>query len=345
MASKKVTLARIAEQLGVSKITVSRALKGQPGVSETLRRETRGLAFELGFKYERLRSPRKGKGRFIFLVSKRFYLANDVFYHEIYYHLNSLCLTGNFELSVWILEKDVESRRLLPEDAGSADGIFIGGEVSEAVMREISTLHLPCVAIDFNIISGSISCVIIDNYLVGVIAAEYLYRQGYRKIGFIGSSSRTSSAFDRIHGFMKVMEQKKLQFRNDWFINNFDEQNDTYILNVPLPDELPEAFICYNDDTAYYFIEKLKSSGYRVPEDTAILSIDNTGLAASCTPPLTSINIDRRGFAKEALGLMMERLKGNTTVQRMYLNIDIVERDSVPVKNGPRQPENMALST
>jgi LacI family transcriptional regulator len=332
MASKKITLAKIAEQLGVSKITVSRALKGQPGVSETLRREARSLASELGFKYERLRPLRERKGRFIFLVPKRFYLANDVFYHEIYYHLNLLCLTGNFELSVRILEKEAEFRGVLPEDAGSADGIFIGGEVSEAVVREISALHLPCVAIDFNVISGLMNCVIIDNYLVGVIAAEYLFKRGYRKIGFIGSYTRTSSASDRIHGFMKVVEQKKLYFQNDWLINNFDEQTDTYTLGVSLPGDLPEAFICYNDDTAYYFIEKLKSSGFRVPEDVAILSVDNTGLAASCTPPLTSINIDRCCFAKEALELMTEQLKGAASVRRVYLSPAVVERSSTPGK-------------
>jgi LacI family transcriptional regulator len=332
MECKKMTLAKIAEQLGVSKITVSRALKDQPGVSDALRRKVRSLSVELGYQYEQLRSPQKGKGSFFFLVPKHFYLASDTFYHEIYYHLNSLCLSNGMELLVRILEKDAELQGILPEDIALAEGVFIGGEVADPVFQGIAALHLPCTVIDFNVTSGLFSCVCVDNYMVGIMAAEYLFKRGYRKIGFIGSYSRSSSGSDRIHGFMKVVEQKKLEFRSDWLINNFDEQTDTYSLSVSLPDELPEAFICYNDDTAYYFMEKMKNSGYRIPEDAAILGIDNTSLAASCSPPMTSIDINRCRFAEEALRLMTEQLKGAGPTRRVYLNPAIVERGSIPLK-------------
>ncbi|MDR2617336.1 MAG: LacI family DNA-binding transcriptional regulator [Treponema sp.] len=332
MANNTITLAQIAERLGVSKITVSRALKGQPGVSDSLRKEARRLASELGYQYERLRSSQDEKGRFIFLVPKHFYLALDVFYHEIYYYLYSLCQAKGMELSVRILEKDAEERGILPEDAASAEGIFIGGEAAEPVLHGIAALRVPCVGIDFNITSGLFSCVCIDNFMIGVIAAEYLYKQGYRKIGFIGSHERTSSASDRIHGLMRVIGQKKLYFRDDWLFDNYDEQTGRYTINVPLPPEMPEAYIGYNDNTAYYFMEFLKSAGYRVPEDAAVIGIDNTSLAASCHPPMTSIEINRYRFAEEALRLMTEQLEGKNAVQRVYLNPAIVERDSTPVR-------------
>ncbi|MDR3338377.1 MAG: LacI family DNA-binding transcriptional regulator [Treponema sp.] len=334
MAKDKVTLSKIAEQLGVSKITVSRALKGQPGVSESLRREARLLASKLGYTYERLRSV-EGKSRFVFLVPKRFFLAGDIFYHEIYYHLNSLCVENNADLFVNILEAGAEAQGSLPDDIAGADGIFIGGEVAEPVVRAIAALSVPCVAIDFNVINGLLSCVIIDNYMVGIMAAEYLIKQGYRKIGFVSADS-TSSASDRLHGFTRVLGQKNLPFRKEWNIVNYDEAATAYIMDFALPEEMPEAFICYNDVTAYYFVEKLKSSGYHVGRDVGIVSIDNTNMAASCAPPLTCINIDRSRFAAEAMGLMKEQLKGNAAVRRVYLNINIVERESAPVKKEAR---------
>jgi LacI family transcriptional regulator len=326
----------IAGRLGVSKITVSRALKGQPGISESLRKEVRDLAAELGYQYERLRQDKDKKGRFVFIVPKRFFLAADTFYHDIYYHLNALSMTVNRELAVVILEKDAEIRGALPEGLAASEGIFIGGEIADAALQAVIALGVPCVAVDFNVINGTVSCVTIDNYMVGVAAAEYLYKQGYRKIGFIGAFGRTTSATDRIHGFLRMVRQNALYFRDDWIIDNYDVNTETYIMDKPLPDEMPEALISYNDGTAYYFIEKLKNSGYRVPKDVAVLSIDNTSLAASCTPALTCVNISRRCFAEEALRLMLERLKGNAAIQRVYLNIDIVERDSVPVRAGSR---------
>jgi LacI family transcriptional regulator len=332
MAHKRVTLAEIAGRLGVSTITVSRALKGQPGIGEGLRKEIRDLAAELGYQYERLHQGKDRKGRFVFIVPKRFFLAIDTFYHDIYYHLNALCMTAGRELAVAILEKDAELQGALPEGLSLAEGIFIGGEIADCALQAVVALGVPCVAVDFNVINGSVSCVTIDNYMVGVAAAEYLYKRGYRKIGFIGSFGRTTSATDRIHGFLRMVRQNELYFRDDWIIDNYDITTETYVMDRPLPDEMPEALISYNDRTSYYFIERLKNAGYRVPGDVAILSIDNTSLAASCTPALTCINISRRRFAGEALRLMMERLKGNTAVQRVYLNIDIVERDSVPAK-------------
>jgi LacI family transcriptional regulator len=329
----RTTLAEIAERLGVSKITVSRALKDQPGVSDALRRRARILAAELGYQYEQLRSPQKGKSRFFFLVPKHFYLAIDVFYHEIYYHLNSLCLNNGMELSVRILEKDAELQGVLPEDTASVEGIFIGGEVADPILQRIAALGLPCTAIDFNVTTGLFSCICVDNFMVGVIAAEYLFKQGYRKIGFVGSEARTTSSSDRIHGLMRFIGQKKLYFRDDWLINNYDEQAGRYIMDLSLPPELPEAFIGYNDDTTYYFMEKLKSAGYRIPEDVAILGIDNTSLAASCNPSITSIDLNRHRFAEEALQLMVEQLKGARVTRRVYLSPSIVERESTPARN------------
>jgi LacI family transcriptional regulator len=235
------------------------------------------------------------------------------------------------------LEAGAEAKGSLPDDFAGAEGIFIGGEVAEPVVRAIAALRAPCVAIDFNVINGLLSCVIIDNYMVGIMAAEYLVKQGYRKIGFV-SADRTSSASDRLHGITKVVGQKKLLFRKEWNIDNYDEAAAAYIMDFALPEEMPEAFICYNDVTADYFVEKLKSSGYRVGRDLGIVSIDNTAMAASCTPPLTCINIDRSRFAAEAMRLMEEQLKGKTAVQRVYLNIDIVERESAPAKSDESRP-------
>lgn len=322
-------MARIAEILGTSKISVSRALKGQPGVSDALRQEIRDVASKLGYEYKRLLIPEKEKS-LIFLTPKRFYLSTDAFYHSIYYHLNALCLANNIPLQAVILEREMELEGNVPECLSSAGGIIIGGEITPPALHAVAALDIPLVAIDHNEIIEPMDCVVIDNYFAGSLGVEYLYSRGYRRIGFIGSHEQSSNVSDRIYGCLKALRRRKLPFHEDWLISNYNFSTDSYVLNIELPKEMPEAFICHCDRAAYYFIEKLKSEGFHLPEDAAILSIDNTDLAAVCTPSLTSINIDKQRLAEEAFRLLTEQLAGRKTPRRICLDVKIIERDSVP---------------
>ncbi|MCH3908686.1 MAG: LacI family DNA-binding transcriptional regulator [Sphaerochaeta sp.] len=329
MADKKTTLAEIAQQLGISKITVSRALKGQPGVGDTLRKHVCDVAEELGYEQQRLRTPARRR-RFVFITPKRFFLATDSFYHVIYYDLATLCHAHDTDLQVLILEKDQESSGTLPTELVGADGIFIGGEIAKPAMDAVARTGIPVVVIDYYVTDEAVDCVVIDNYMVGAVAAEYLVRKGYRKIGFVGSYQQSSNIADRINGYLKIVRREGLPFQDDWIINNYDPKMDNYILDISLPEEMPQAFICHCDRAAYYFIEKLKSMNIQIPEQVAIISIDNTDLAQACTPPLSSINIDKQAFATQAFHLLEERLKERHVARKVYLETEIIPRASAP---------------
>ncbi|GMO12732.1 MAG: LacI family DNA-binding transcriptional regulator [Treponemataceae bacterium] len=325
------TMDEIATILGVSKITVSRALKGQPGVSSTLRKDVQALAGKMGYEYKRLRNTDKKKN-FVFLTPKRFYLANDQFYHEIYYHLTKNCtqnrIEKNWEISIQIIERDAENSGLLPHGISDADGIFVGGEMSKAILASLAALNIPYVVIDYNIIGENAFCVVLDNCLIGAIAAEYLVAKGYTQIGFIGAHNESSNIYDRFHGFLKIIKQNNLIFRDEWHIKNHDAATDYYTLDLPLPEIMPQAFVCHNDRSAYFFMERLRAAGLRIPQDVALVSIDNTDLASQCRPPLTSVNIDRELFANTAFDLLCAQFSASPAPRRVYLDTKIIERES-----------------
>jgi LacI family transcriptional regulator len=267
-----------------------------------------------------------------FISPKRFYLVTDSFYHVIYYHLNTICGERNIKLSLFILERKDEEAGRLPDGLEHCDGIVVGGEVSHAVLSAIGNTGIPHVVVDYDPMDGHSDCVIIDNYRIGTILTEYLVQRGYNRIGFVGSYWQSSNIADRIFGYRKVLYYHHLPMDETWLVDNYDKETDNYLLDVRLPPDLPEAFICQCDRAAYYFMEKLKSEGIAVPERVALVSIDNTDLAASTTPPLTSMNLDKRLFADEALHLLDERLQGRTTVRRVYLETTLTERSSAPIR-------------
>lgn len=324
---RKATLDQIAKQVGTSKITVSRALKGQSGVSDSLRQQIWQVASSLGYEHQRLRSNGK-KLQIAFLTPKRFYLATDSFYHVIYYHLNTLCIEQNIVLSLHILEREDERVGSLPEGVEESDGIIIGGEVTKKILQAVYETAKPYVVVDYDPLDNHSDCIVVDNFRVGAVLTDYLYQKGYERIGFVGSYALSSNVADRIMGYQKILHTKSLPFHEEWIVDNYDKSTDNYILDSILPDTLPDAFICQCDRAAYYFMEQLKGKGIVIPDQVAIVSIDNTSLAASTIPPLTSMNIDKQLFAKEALKLLMEQRQGRTSVKRKYLHTELIERDS-----------------
>lgn len=330
MSEQKATLDQIAARTGVTKITVSRALKGQSGVGEGLRKKIIQVAAELGYEYGRLReSPRTL--RMAFVTPKRFFLSTDSFYHAIYYHLNALCHGARIDLSVFVIEREDEVAGRLPDRIDSADGLFLGGELGRPFLQALRGLAIPSVTIDYDDIEFPSDCVIIDNFRMGALAAEYLVKKGYGTIGFVGTSGHSSNIADRILGYRKVLERQGLPFHETWVVDNYDRASDNYVVQITLPDPLPEAFLCHCDRAAFYFIESLRSRGVAVPAQVAVVSFDNTELAAGTNPPLTSVEISKKDFAEAAFRLVLDRLDNpGRPVQRVYLDTAVVERDSVP---------------
>ena len=90
---------------------------------------------------------------------------------------------------------------------------------------------------------------------------------------------------------------------------------------------MPTAFVCHCDMAAHYLLATLNQHGYQCPEDVSIMSFDNTRLAETCCPALTSVDIDPRAFARLALDLLTDE-KVRKTTTRFYLPAALVERDS-----------------
>jgi LacI family transcriptional regulator len=327
---KRITIEQIAKKVGTSKITVSRALKGQDGVGIELRKKIIQVASDLGYEKNRLHTT--GQKQVAFLVPKRFFLLTDSFYHVIFYYLNTLC-NDDSKISLFILEKDKEDKGLLPIVEEDFDGIIVGGEVSPKIIDAINQKSIPYVVIDNDSLDNFSDCVYIDNFRIGIELTDYLVKRGYKKIGFVGSCFQTSNITDRFLGYQKIQYYYHLPMKNSWIIDNYNDKTDSYLMDISLPEDLPEDFICQCDRAAYYFMESLKSQGIDVPNQVALVSIDNTELASSTEPKLTCVNIDKSLFAAEALRLLNERIEGRCERSRVCLDSKLIERDSAPCKN------------
>ena len=330
MAKGKATMQQIADELGISKVSVSKALNNQNGISESLRSKIIDKADELG--YIKTKDTGIEFKKFLFVIPKRYFLSTDNYYTIIYYHLNRNIQKAKMEIVNYVINNEEEESLTLPDSLNTKDfdGIFVGGEFTKGYLDVLADVKLPIVTIDFCSPEFDFDCTVVDNFYLGYQAAKYLIKNGHKTIGFVGDINQTNSIADRYYGYVKAIEKFNLPLNKDWVFSNNDSLMGTYFLSFSLPEIIPSAFVCHCDMAAYYLMQKLEGIGLSVPDDVSIISFDNTELTEKTNPKLTTIDINKKEFADKAFGQMISRLKNNDLLpQRSYIHTKMVIRDSV----------------
>lgn len=328
---KRVTMQDIADTLGITKVTVSKALNNQPGVSDSLRQEILLVAKRMAYALPAAR-PSSPARRLAFICPKRFFLEDDTFYTTIYYYINKRCSALGISIACFVINSTDETACLLPAQLRTEcfDGLFVAGEFHQAYLACLLELPGAQVAIDFYRPSLPIDCVVTDNFYLGQQTAEYLLGKGHRDIGFVGDIQSTTSICDRYFGYRKALALHGLPARKEWHLVNNDAMTGQYTLSFELPDPLPTAFICHCDKAAFMLKQRLDRAGVAVPGQVSLISFDNTKLCELMLPHLTSVDFDRRQIAEGAIQLMFARLQSpQGPTEMVHIQGQLIERDSV----------------
>lgn len=330
----KVTMQAIAQSLGITKVSVSKALNGQPGVSNELRSRIIATANTMGY-YKPAQIEHKEEFVIACIIPKKFFVETDKFYNVIYYYLNRKCISSGYQLfSVVINDEEEKSPSVTsPLSNRKIDGIIMLGEVSSSCVSHFKELSLPILAVDFYKTDIEIESIITDNFFLGYKATEFLIKNGHKKIGFVGDPAQTTSILDRYFGYLKSLYSHGLKSCDEFNICNNDVYG-TYTLDISLPEDMPTAMVCHCDAAAYYLIQKLTSMGLKVPDDVSVISFDNTDISTISSPQITTFDINKKQIAYTALDEIALKIKNKMSNTKMisgkrYVSSTFMERDTV----------------
>ena len=320
-----VTMRDLGKRLGVSAVTISKALAGKSGVSEEMRQRIISLADELGY----VNPNQQNKGMDIgILVPERFF-SNDTFYAMFYKQLlQVLTENGHFGL-LELITGEMQKYLTLPNLLRSrrVDALILLGQQTEKYARLIAAQGLPTVALDFHCPAVSMDAVVGDSVRGAAEMTRHLIKCGHRDIGFLGNVKATSSIMERYLGFASEMLRHDLPIRPECVLP--DRTEDNVIILPPLPKKLPTAFVCNCDVVARPFIEYLRAAGVRVPEDVSIVSYDDYNNAPGSLP-LTTYRVDTEAMCRIALQRVTERARGDEQPPcRIVVGGESILRDSV----------------
>lgn len=324
----KVTMQDIADKLKITKVSVSKALNNQKGVSKELRHKVVALAQEMGYA----RGAQENVCRFAFIVSKHFFLETDAFYSEIYYYFNKFCIQDGHDATLIIVNTTDEQQDRLPAQLQKEvfHGIAVAGEMPDHYLKALAGLRIPMVLMDFESEILGQCAILTDNYYWGYRVTDYLAQRGHRRIGFVGPVGSTESITDRFFGYRRALLMNGLPYEEKWTLVNNDTSSGLYRSMIDLPAQMPTAFVCHCDMAAHYLIGTMAAKGIGCPQDVSVISFDDTKLAETTQPKLTSVSIDLRSFARKGIDTLCAMRQGEKDLlTRIYLPAELRERDSV----------------
>ncbi|MBP3469160.1 MAG: LacI family DNA-binding transcriptional regulator [Lachnospiraceae bacterium] len=330
-----VTMSDIARELGVSTVTVSKALGDKEGVSDAVREKVKEKAEQMGYRYHSLAGGMKEgiSGNVGVLVSEGFFQDN-AFYARLYNrNVQDLKRLG-YSCILEILTKLDEREGILPKmiENNKIDALIILGQLKRSYISKIRAINIPFLFQDFYDEDYNVDSVVSDNVYGAYQLTNYLITSGFEKIGFIGNIYATSSIMDRYLGYYRAMLQNRIPLREEWIISDRDETIGTYT-TLELPEELPDAFFCNCDEVAYSLVKQLQAAGKRVPEDISVIGFDDSSFATFCNPGLTTYRVAIETMSETAVDAVTKKIKdAEYRIGRKVIGGDIVIRDSVKPK-------------
>ena len=337
--AKAVKMADIAKVMGVSTVTVSKALSDQKGVSEELRVKIKEKAREMGYKTASARyRERSGGGKsytFGVIVSDRFLAKYESFYWNLYQEVATAAVQKGCFTMLEVLKAEDEEKLAMPRLLGErkAEGLIIIGRLQEAYMEKLmGQMDIPFILLDFTDRNGMYDAVISNSYMGMYRMTNYLFDMGHREIGFVGNVFFTDSITDRFFGYLKSLAEHGVELNRDWVLQDRNQRTGRSDVGFEweLPKKMPTAFVCNNDVAAAALVEHLQQEGYRVPQDISVVGYDNYQPPGLCDVRITTYEVNMPRMAEQTVGNLISKLSGESYKQGVTI-VDgrIIYKESV----------------
>jgi LacI family transcriptional regulator len=312
MRSAQVTIKDIAEQLGISPSTVSRALKDHPDISKATKKAVKELAEKLEYEpnavaLSLLSSKSNNIGLIIPEIVHYFFsqvisgiedVANDAGYHVIICQSNE-----SYSREVKNVQALLSSR---------IEGLILS--ISKETRDTDHLIHLkkkniPIVFFDRVPKDFQADHVIIDDFNGAYQAVKHLIDRGCRQIAHLGTSREIGIGKERYEGYIQALKDHRLSI-NERLVFDCDTYNAARLITRKLlyGSTPVDGIFAVNDRTAIGALQTTKECGIRIPEEMAIVGFSNGIYSNMTDPPLTTVDQFGYKMGHQAACMLLNRL-------------------------------------
>jgi len=345
----KVTIQDIANELQLSRNTVSKAINNTGVLADATREKILRKAAEMGYKqfaYLPLFQEDTAKAaehsilpsdkREIAMLTTQFLSSShfssmmlDRFQSEIE-HLHS-CTTIHRISPIELKEKKLPSSLNIQRTAG-----IICIEVFDYDYAQmLCDLDVPLLFVDTPVMDMrpplKADRLYMENRIEVQNAVAHMVQRGKKRISFAGDKNHCQSFFERYMAYKDAVEYFGLTEGLNTCAMPSGQQNYPVSLYETIRrfKTMPDAFVCANDFVAMDLVKALNELGYSVPDDIWVCGFDDSQEASYFAPRLTSIHIHEQIMGYTAANLLMTRIEEPSLNYRtVYTETNLVLRES-----------------
>jgi LacI family transcriptional regulator len=336
------TLDDIAQRVKVSRVTVSKALRGHPDISDKTARLVRKVAEEIGYRPNIIaRSLSARRSNMIGLVVPK---IAHFFFGSMIEGIYNAAFSNNYETILTVSQENPDRERMHLQTLVSmrVDGIIISvsqGTKDLEIFQWIRKLGVPLLFMDRQPSPPpeGFSSVLADDRGGTFKAIEHAISVGYRKIACIGGDPRINIAKDRTAGFEAAMKAHGLSMEKRWIVGGGFSKETGYdaVLKLHAERQLPELIFAMTYPVALGVYEAAKELGLVIPQDVDVISFGDSDVSRVISPALSCVRQPSHELGAKGVEVLLNILAHPESAQEQHLVLpaDLVVRETCTGKN------------
>lgn len=329
-----LTIQQIADELGISKTTVHRALTGTGRISAQTKQRVLDLAEKLDYTPNSIaQSLRSKRSMTVGLILRGIMVGH--YYSEILAGIEEVATNAGYVINIACSSDDSETEATIIQNfcRRQVDGIIIA-PVENSFPGNYKLLqqhNIPFVFIDKYIKDIPADVVTADSATGVKRAVHYLHTNGRNRIAFLNGFERNSVTIQqRLKGYREQLladhKDYQLVIESDYF-----GKEDTlcgysamcHALQRLSPGERMDALICVSDSLAFGALKAIREFGLRVPEDIAVIGNNNDSMAEYVYPMLTTLSQPKQDMGRLAMRLLLHHLTDKEDTQYGFYSFPV----------------------
>jgi DNA-binding LacI/PurR family transcriptional regulator len=299
----------VAERARVSPATVSRVLNGAASVRAEYRERVLRVIEELGYRPNRLASNlRRQKAEMIGVVVSD---IENPHFTQMVRAVEDAAFRRGYRVLLCNTDENPEKQKAYLQVLAAERVLGVLISPSDPAGEEISELielGIPVIAFDRSVDDPRADAVIVDNAAGTRLATEFLIRAGHERIGFVSGLDDIETSVERQLGYERAMREAGIEPRSasgGYRIANGRTATEELLETGDLT-----ALIVGNNFMTIGALEVLRAHRIRVPEEMALVAVDDPFWAELVEPPLTTLAQPVREMADCAVELLLQRIGG-----------------------------------
>ncbi len=328
----RATIWDVANRVGCSINTVSRALNNKPEISPATKAKILKAAAELGYRPNRLaRGLRSQKSGVLGVVVAD---IGNPYFAAVVKGVVKAAQTCDYGIILQSSDenyaREKEAIQILLSHA--VDGLLIvPTQKGVDSIVELQDKGVPFVLMSRYFENLQTDYVVMDDFKGGYLATKHLVELGHKKIAMINGPLHISSAKERFAGYVKALSENDLAVDTSLISHGALTIEDGYrVAAKMLQRSRPTAIFAFSDFVAFGVLRAIRETGLKVPGDVAVVGFDDILFSACPETSLTTISGSMRQLGSKAAEVLIRKLSGASCdkVVQIRLPVRLVVRNS-----------------